>query len=99
MLGLATVSNLGLQFNGIIYSNSSMLKHNWFELAGKQGSWQIPIFYNPSDPSTVMFFDLDSVELATSIENTSNITDEMKLLYFDAINFLKERLYDSRNNL
>ncbi|WP_010503542.1 hypothetical protein [Paenibacillus elgii] len=88
-LGLATVSSNGLLFQGKIYSNSNMIKHKWFELAEKQGEWQIPIFYQPLDMSEILLFDLQSIEVATSIDTSNEISPEMKELYFEALNFLK----------
>lgn len=96
--GLATVSSCGLEFNGRIYSNANMIRHQWFELAAVQGSWQIPIFYNPERPEELMLFDFITAEVATSVETKECVCEEIKATYFEAINSLKERISKIRAN-
>jgi len=61
ILGLATVSKNGLEFNGKIYTNATMLKFHWFKTAQIEGQWEIPIFFNPCDLTEIMLFDISTL--------------------------------------
>lgn len=71
--GLATVSRFGLEFIGRIYTNASMIRNKWFEMAAVQGSWQIPVVYYPEEPGEVVLFDIKTAEIATSVENAKSV--------------------------
>lgn len=97
-VGLATVSRNGLLINGIYYSNSKMIKKQWFEHAKINGEWQIPVLFDSSNVNQIMLFDFNNMELASSIENKVVDWDPLILIaYQEAIENLKEQLFRSRN--
>lgn len=98
-IGMATVSAKGLIFNGRVYTNAAMIKHQWFEHAGKYGEWQCLVGYLLSTPEHIVLFDMQGVEVATSINNQQHMEATVLETYYDAINNLIERLLQARNQL
>lgn len=84
--------------NGIVlfdkhYSNEQMLRFRWFEHAERNGDWDIPVAYHPSEPDYIFLFDYHGVEVATSLESPPPMDPEVKDAYFKAIQNLKEQLF------
>jgi hypothetical protein len=90
LIGFATVSATGLLFNGLVYTNAKMIKYKWFEHAAIDGEWQIPIFYQPQDISKIILFDLNAMEVATTVRKPSE--SHNTLGYQDALRNLKEQI-------
>ncbi|MBP1991187.1 hypothetical protein [Paenibacillus eucommiae] len=90
--GLATVTSHGLKFRNKLFSNSLMIKNNWFENVALYGEWQVPILYRQSDLTEIMLFDLNEIEVATSIDEPKIVSEEYIQGYFEAIKNIKEQL-------
>lgn len=92
-VGLALVTAKGLVFNEKTYTNTQMIKYQWFEHAAKFGEWECPIGYIESNPEYIVLFNHEEMEVATSIEVNTSILDEAVLqAYYEGINNLKTRL-------
>lgn len=91
--GIALITAKGLQFNEKIYTNSQMIKHQWFEHAAKYGEWECPIGYFESNLEYIFLFDKEEMEVATSVELIGTFIDESVVqAYYEGINNLKARL-------
>jgi hypothetical protein len=89
-IGLALVSQEGLIFNGKLYSNSMMIKEKWFIKARKQGEWKVPILFDFNTLDEVVVLHL---EVASSIERPIEIQLEVRQVYYEALENLKNQLY------
>lgn len=97
--GLALVTAKGLVFKDNIYTNSQMIKYQWFEHAAKFGEWECPIGYIESSPEYIVLFNHEQMEVATSIEINGTLQDEAILqAYYEGINNLKMRLQTIRES-
>jgi hypothetical protein len=67
--GLALVTAKGLLFSNRYFTNQGMVRSKWFETAGREGDWQIPVLYCKAFPTKLFLFDINTVEIATAIEN------------------------------
>jgi hypothetical protein len=94
-LEFATVTASGLIFQEKVYTNSSMVKYKWFDLAKNHGEWQIPILYRPANSTEIMLFDLQAIEIATSINNNIDINPEELQNYYDTLRKLKKQIAHS----
>lgn len=92
--GVAIVTSQGLLFQNQYYSNPSMIKFGWFELAVKQGSWHIPIFFNELLPNFLYLLDIRSIEIATAIEHTQPLSNEEREIYYRNLATLKNSIMD-----
>ncbi|WP_256256456.1 hypothetical protein [Paenibacillus sp. BC26] len=90
--GLATVTGKGVVFNDRVYSNTQMIKNQWFELALRTGSWTIPILYNPDEGEHLVLFDTAGLEVASSIEEGPEIEPAILESYYQALNSLKDQM-------
>lgn len=90
--GLATVTGKGVVFNEKVYSNTQMIKNQWFELAQRTGSWTIPVLYNPEEVDHLVLFDMAGLEVASSVEEMPEIEPLVLECYYQALNSLKEKL-------
>jgi hypothetical protein len=92
-LGVAIVTARGLFFEGRFYTNSKMIKNKWFEFAAKDGEWFIPILYQPSNQETLVLLDVDTQEVATTVEaNLVSPSSELDA-YYEKMQSLKERYF------
>lgn len=89
-LGLATVSNRGVLFNGLVYTCANMIKRKWFEQAAIEGEWKVIILYDPQNLIDILLFDIRSIDVATTVQAYKE--DEQTLMYQGAIRALKEQL-------
>ncbi|MFC7680304.1 hypothetical protein [Paenibacillus sp. GCM10028914] len=97
--GFALVTAEGLKFNDKIFSNSQMIKHQWFEHAAKYGEWECPIGYIESNLEFIVLFNKEEMEVATAVEINGILKDEVVLqAYYEGINNLKSRLLSVRDN-
>ncbi|MCY9589847.1 hypothetical protein PC41400_16640 [Paenibacillus chitinolyticus] len=95
--GIANVTNAGLQFNGLYYSNPTLIKLDWFLLAEMQGSWPIPILFDLLDNRHILLLDFDHFEVATTIEKDEQHLDpEIVDAYQQAFRNLKTLLFWQR---
>lgn len=92
LFGLATVTGQGILFNDRVYSNTQMIKHQWFELAQKTGSWTIPILFNPAESEHVFILDMGGLEVASSLEKGPEVEPVILESYYQALNVLKEQI-------
>lgn len=91
--GLARVTENGLFFNGNLYSNSSMIKYQWFELTKIYGEWEIPVLASKSDPHQIYLWDFQKFEIASAISDNNVLTsDDTRQAYFEVIANLKREL-------
>ncbi|MGM0881143.1 MAG: hypothetical protein ACQEXQ_08880 [Bacillota bacterium] len=93
----ATVSSEGLIFENRIYTNSSMIRYQWFEQAAIYGNWKIPIFYLANDLEHIFLLDATSLNVATSIENPSLFDEDLKQAYQAAICRFKELIKENKS--
>ncbi|MBB3132247.1 hypothetical protein FHS19_006976 [Paenibacillus rhizosphaerae] len=97
--GIALVTAKGLQFNEKLYTNSQMIRHQWFEHAAKYGEWECPIGYIESNLEFIVLFDKEEMEVASSIELNGTLKDENVIqAYYEGINNLKARLISIRDD-
>lgn len=97
--GIALVTAKGLQFNEKLYTNSQMIRHQWFEHAAKYGEWECPIGYIESNLEFIVLFDKEEMEVASSIELNGTLIDENVIqAYYEGINNLKARLVSIRED-
>lgn len=96
-IGLALVTAKGLVFNEKIYTNSQMIKYQWFEHAAKFGEWECPVGYSEASPEYIVLFNHEEMEVATSVEINGTLQNEAILqAYYEGINNLKLRLQTIR---
>ncbi|MFB9327829.1 TniQ family protein [Paenibacillus aurantiacus] len=96
-MGMATITAKGLILNGKVYTNAAMIKHQWFEHAEKFGEWQCPVGYFTESPEYIVLFDTKGLEVATSVEHQIAPDATVLEAYYEAMNKLKERFYEARN--
>ncbi|MDF2652308.1 MAG: hypothetical protein K0Q73_8113 [Paenibacillus sp.] len=89
-LGLATVSNKGVLFNGLVYTCANIIKLKWFEQAAVKGEWKVIILYDPQNLIDILLFDIHSIDVATTVQTPRE--DDQTLQYQGAIRSLKEQL-------
>ncbi|MCM3625774.1 Mu transposase C-terminal domain-containing protein [Paenibacillus glycanilyticus] len=95
-LGLATVSNRGVLFNGLVYTCSNMIKQKWFEHATK-GEWKVIILHDPQNPTDILLFEIQAIEIATTVQ--APLVDDQTLQYQSAIRALKEQLSRAKGGI
>ncbi|TCM99446.1 hypothetical protein EV294_102746 [Paenibacillus sp. BK033] len=93
-VNMALVTSKGIEFNGKIFTNGQMIKHQWFELARRSGDWTIPVLHCPEDPEHLILLDTGGFEIAISVETPKDIPAEILESYYQALNSLKERMRD-----
>lgn len=91
-MGLALVTGRGIVFNGYTYTNSRMIKSQWFEAAQMNGEWEIPVLYNQAEPDLLLLYDLNGLEVASAVEEQAEINEDTLDAYHEAINELKLRI-------
>jgi Integrase core domain/Mu transposase, C-terminal len=93
----ARVTYKGIEFKSMRYSSEKALQENWFEEA-REGSWRIPICYDPRNMSHIYLPGEDgrSYEVATLLNHQKKYREkhiEEVEFYFDHVS-LKEQLYN-----
>lgn len=58
----ASVTPLGIQYQHLYYTCSKAIRERWFEIAQRDGGWNIRIQYTPTDLSLI-YLGTDSEEL------------------------------------
>ncbi|MEV5027408.1 hypothetical protein [Paenibacillus sp. LPE1-1-1.1] len=96
-LCFATVTGQGLLFKNKIFTNKTMVKYGWFEKAGKNGSWEIPVLYCPIDSVHIYLFDIETCEVATAITPIVTYPAPLIHAYHDAISNLKIHLKHNKS--
>lgn len=96
--GMAVVTSNGLNFHQRFYTNSSMVKNKWFELAAREGEWLIPVLYTPSNHEFIILFDAEKQEIATTVDVESRIPNNELSEYFGLMQSLKDRFFKERSN-
>ena len=95
-IGMATVSAKGLILNGRIYTNPSMMKHQWFEHAKQFGEWQCPVGYFPNRTDHIVLFNIEGLEVASCVEHQQNTDIAVLEAYYDALNNLKALMQENK---
>ncbi|WP_123040513.1 hypothetical protein [Cohnella candidum] len=97
--GMATVTPSGLKFQGRMFTNTKMIKNQWFLMSQLYGEWEVPVIFKPAAPDSIAILDIKGVEVASTVV-VSQISDlDVKEAYFEAFNNLKTRLALQRNSL
>src|SRR5690606_15387400 len=94
---LATVSPEGLVFENRVYTNSLMIRLQWFEHAALHGNWKIPIFFLTTNHEQIFLLDTNSIQVATSVENPTLIDEKVKQVYQAEICQLKELISEKKS--
>ncbi|MDP1511876.1 hypothetical protein Q8I65_16910 [Paenibacillus ottowii] len=62
MYDFASVTPLGIRYQQLYYTCSKAIRERWFELAQRDGAWNIRIQYTPNDLN-IIYLEADSKEL------------------------------------
>ncbi|WP_153008809.1 hypothetical protein [Paenibacillus sp. lzh-N1] len=62
MYDFASVTPLGIQYQHLYYTCSKAIRERWFEIAQRDGGWNIRIQYTPTDLKHI-YLETDSEEL------------------------------------
>lgn len=94
---IAYVTSKGLKFNKIFYTNSLMLQQGWFEKAGNNGEWKVPVLFDAYDTSTLYLMHPYQVTQAYEISLCEQkINPEIQAIYYEALQALKNRIIQKR---
>lgn len=89
---LAVVTSKGLLYKNILYTNPSMVKNHWFELAGRDGNWEVPILYSLNKADHILLLDIEQMEIATAVSPIIEVPQEIIEAYYEAMENLKNQL-------
>ncbi|MCR8633208.1 Mu transposase C-terminal domain-containing protein [Paenibacillus radicis (ex Xue et al. 2023)] len=100
ILGVATVTERGIQFQANYYSCPEAISRKWFEQARAESKWEVFVAYNTSDLSKILIFSVpDNEWIIANIIIINDVSNAKLQRYFRSIQKLKRRRYNPTNSM